>query len=128
MHIPAVAEYLKRFPFTDTTGAATSQHWSKVIVNDKAVIAITHLTTFQPEPGPRVPTVLTVSKTVYASRYMNGELTLWMLFAPGDGLVVPGLRHTVRTRYARRHVQQSEAYGDRRSDERGGCRGAGVRA
>jgi hypothetical protein len=64
---------------------ATSQHWSKVIVNDKAVIAITHRTTFQPEPGPRVPTILTVSKTVYASRYLNGELTLWMLFAPGDG-------------------------------------------
>jgi hypothetical protein len=84
MHLPAVAEYLKRFPFTDTTGVATSQRWSKVIVNNKPVVAITHLMAFQPEPGPRVPTALTVSKTVYASRYLNGELTLWMLFAPDD--------------------------------------------
>ena len=85
MHLPAVAKYLERFPFTGPTGTATSLHWSKVMVNNKPVVAITHLTTFQPVPGPRVPTVLTVSQTVYASRYMNGELTLWMLFAPGDG-------------------------------------------
>ena len=84
VHLPGVAEYLKLFPFTDTTRAATSLHWSKVIVNNKPLVVITHLATFQPEPGPRVPTVLTVSKTVYASRYLDGELTLWMLFAPGD--------------------------------------------
>lgn len=83
MHVPAVGEYLERFPSTDTTGAATSLHWSKMIVNNKPVVVINHLTTFRPEPGPRVPTVLTVSQTIYASRYLNGELTLWMLFAPG---------------------------------------------
>jgi len=85
VHLPAVAAYLKRFPLTDTTGKATSLHWSKVIVNNKPVVVLTHLTTFQPEPGPQVPAVLTVSSTVYASRYLNGELTLWMLFASGDG-------------------------------------------
>ncbi len=53
-------------------------------VNNKPVVVINHLTTFRPEPGPRVPTVLTVSQTIYASRYLNGELTLWMLFAPGN--------------------------------------------
>ena len=83
-HLPSVAEYLERFPFTETTGAATSLHWSKMIVNDKPVVVISHLTTFRPEPGPRVPIVLTVAQTVYASRYLNGELTLWMLFAPGN--------------------------------------------
>ena len=83
-HLPAVVEYLERFPFTATNGASTSLHWSRVIVNDKPVVAITHLTTFRPRPSPQVPTVLTVAQTVYASRYLNGELTLWMLFASGD--------------------------------------------
>jgi hypothetical protein len=81
-HLPAVVEYLERFPSTGATGTSTSLHWSKMIVNDKPVVSIHHLTTFRPEPGPRVPTVLTVAQTIYASRYMNGELTLWMLFAP----------------------------------------------
>ena len=49
-------------------------------------MAINHLTTFRPEPTAHVPAVLTVSQTVYASRYMNGELTLWMLFAPGEAV------------------------------------------
>jgi len=83
-HVPAVVEYLERFPSTEATGTSTSMHWSKMIVNDKPVVAIHHLTTFRPKPGPRIPTVLTVAQTVYASRYMNGELTLWMLFAPGN--------------------------------------------
>jgi hypothetical protein len=84
-HAPAVLKYLERFPITDrTSAAASSLHWSKVIMNNKPVVTVTHLTTFRPEPGPRVPTVLVSAKQVYASRYMNGELTLWMLFAPGD--------------------------------------------
>ena len=83
-HVPAVAEYLERFPSATATGASTSLHWSKMIVNDKPVVSIHHLTTFRPTPGPRVPTVLTVSQTIYASRYMNGELTLWMLFTPAN--------------------------------------------
>jgi hypothetical protein len=83
-HLPAVAAYMERFPFTDTTGTATSARWSKMIVNNKAVVAISHLATFLPEPGPWVPTVVTVATTIYASRYMDGELTLWMLFASGD--------------------------------------------
>ena len=83
-HVPAVVDYLERFPTTDATGTSTSLHWSRVIVNGKPVVSIHHLTTFRPRPGPRVPTVLTVAQTIYSSRYMNGELTLWMLFAPGN--------------------------------------------
>ena len=83
-HLPSVAEYLERFPSTDATGASASLHWSRINVNDKPVVSIHHLTTFRLKPGPRVPTVLTVAQTVYASRYLNGELTLWMLFAPGN--------------------------------------------
>ena len=82
-HLPAVAEYLDRYPFAGTAGASTSLHWSRLMVNSKPVVAINHLTTFRPEPSAHVPAVLTVSQTVYASRYLNGELTLWMLFAPG---------------------------------------------
>ena len=83
-HLPGVAAYLERFPFTDAAVTATSLHWSRMIVNDKPVITISHLATFRPEPGSLVPTVVTVATTVYASRYLNGELTLWMLFASGD--------------------------------------------
>lgn len=83
-HLPAVVAYLERFPFTDTTGTTMSLRWSKMIVNNKPVVAISHLATFRPEPGPRVPAVVTVATTVYASRYMDGELTLWMLFPSVD--------------------------------------------
>ena len=80
-NVPAVAEYLQTFPPARTAGAESSLHWSKVNVNNKAVVMLTHLATFRPESGWRVPTVLTAVKQIYASRYMNGELTLWMLFA-----------------------------------------------
>lgn len=83
-HLPAVVAYLERFPFTDTTGTVTSARWSQMIVNNKPVVAISHLATFRPDPGPRVPIFVTVATTVYASRYLDGELTLWMLFASGD--------------------------------------------
>ena len=46
---------------------------------------VTHVAMFRPEPGPDVPTVLVVRKQVYASRYMNGELMLTMLFAGTGG-------------------------------------------
>jgi hypothetical protein len=83
-HIPALLEYLKRYPSIQTPGAASFLHWSKVIMNNKPVVLVAHLTTFRPDPGPGVPTVLLAAKQVYASRYMNGELALWMLFAGDD--------------------------------------------
>jgi hypothetical protein len=55
------------------------------MMNQKAVVMVSHLNIFQPEPGPRVPTVLLAAKQVYASRYMNGELSLTMLFAGAAG-------------------------------------------
>jgi hypothetical protein len=83
-YVPPVASYLEQFPVTATDGTGSSVHWSKVTMNGKAVVMVTHLTTFRPEPGPRVPAVLVTSTQVYASRYMNGELALWMLFAGGE--------------------------------------------
>ena len=82
-HVPSVAEYLERYPSTNADGAS-SLHWSKVIMNKKAVITVIHIAAFRPRPGPAVPVVLVAAKQVYASRYMNGELALWMLFARGD--------------------------------------------
>ena len=55
--------------------------WSKMTMNHKAVVMVTHLTVFQLDPTPLVPAVMLAVKQVYASRYMNGDLTLNMVFA-----------------------------------------------
>ena len=84
-HVPRVAAYLERFPVGETDGAESSLRWSRVMMNQKAVVMVSHLSIVRPEPGPRVPAVLLASKQVYASRYMNGELSLTMLFAGAAG-------------------------------------------
>jgi hypothetical protein len=84
-HVPAVAAYLERFPFSETDGAESSLLWSKVMMNGKAVVMVNHLSVFRPKSGPNVPTVLVAGKQVYASRYMNGQLALTMLFAGAAG-------------------------------------------
>ena len=84
-HLPGVADYLERFPFVKTEDAESFLLWSKVTMNNKAVVMVTHRTVFRPTPGPQVPTVLMTGKQVYASRYMNGELALTMLFAGAAG-------------------------------------------
>jgi hypothetical protein len=83
-HVPAVLDYLERYPAAPAPGASFF-HWSKATMNKKPVLLVAHIATFRPAPGPAVPTVLVVAKQVYASRYMNGELEFWMLFARGDG-------------------------------------------
>jgi hypothetical protein len=85
-HIPSLLDYLERFPPKKTARAESFLHWSKVIMNKKPVVLVADLTTFRPEPGPTAPTVLLAAKQVYASRYMNGELALWMLYARDNGL------------------------------------------
>ena len=84
-HVPRVAAYLEGFPAVEQDGAESSLRWSRVMMNQKAVVMVSHLSIFRPEPGPRVPAVLLASKQVYASRYMNGELSLTMLFAGAAG-------------------------------------------
>jgi len=84
-HVPGIAAYLERYPFGKTEGAESFLLWSKMTMNDKAVGMVTHRSIFRPMPGPQVPTVLMTSKQVYASRYMNGELALTMLFAGAAG-------------------------------------------
>jgi hypothetical protein len=84
-HIPSLLEYMERFPRKQRAGAESFFHWSKVIMNKKPVVLVADLTTFRPPPGPGVPTVLLAAKQLYASRYMNGELSLWMLHARDNG-------------------------------------------
>jgi hypothetical protein len=54
------------------------------MINGKAVVTATHVSIFRPPPGPAVPAVIVAGKQIYASRYMNGELTLTMLFGAGS--------------------------------------------
>jgi len=84
-HVPGIAAYLEKFPFGKSDDAESFLLWSKVTMNDKAVVMVTHRSIFRLMPGPQVPTVLMTSKQVYASRYMNGELALTMLFAGAAG-------------------------------------------
>ena len=81
--VPAVANYLERFPSAGPDGAAASFVWSKVTMNSKPVIMLTHRAIFRLQSTGSVPAVLIVGKQVYASRYMNGELSLTMAF-PGS--------------------------------------------
>jgi hypothetical protein len=83
--LPRVAAYLEHFPSADAAGAESFMRWSKATINDKAVVMVSHVSIFRPTPSPGIPAVLVTGKQVYASRYMNGELTLTMLFNPGGG-------------------------------------------
>lgn len=84
-HVPSLLDYLERVPHGQAAGAESFLHWSKVIMNKKPVVLVADLTTFRPTPGPGVPAVLLAAKQVYASRYMNGELALWMLYERENG-------------------------------------------
>ena len=84
-HVPRVQAYLQQFPSGETRDGDSSMLWSKMKMNSKAVVMVTHLTVFQPDPTPLVPAVMLAGKQVYASRYMNGDLTLTMVFAGGAG-------------------------------------------
>jgi hypothetical protein len=83
--VPRVAAYLEGVPSVTSEGAESFLRWSRVMMNEKAVVMASHVSIFRPEPGPNTPTVLVASKQVYASRYMNGELSLTMLFAGAAG-------------------------------------------
>ena len=84
-HVPAVANYLQRFPSVETAGTQSSLLWSKVTMNSKPVIMLTHRMTFRPQAAATVPGLLVAAKQIYASRYMNGELSLTMMFAGTAG-------------------------------------------
>ena len=95
-NVPDAAVFLQRFPRAETAGVGSFLRWSKVIINKKAVVMVTHVSIFRPDPGPGVPTVLVAGKQVFASRYMHGDLALTMLFGGADGS--PGyLVHVVRS-------------------------------
>ena len=83
--LPTVAAYLRQFPAGNVTPSASFLQWSKVMMNGKAVVRVSHIGVFRRAPGPHLPAVVVAGKQVYASRYMNGELTLTMLFAGSDG-------------------------------------------
>ena len=82
-HVPRVVSYLERFPDADGDGVESFLRWSRARINDKAVITVSHVSIVRPPPAAGVPAVLVTGKQVYASRYMNGELTVTMLFGGG---------------------------------------------
>jgi hypothetical protein len=53
-------------------------------MNDKAVVRASHVSVFRGDADVRLPRVAVVGKQIYASRYMNGELTMTLLFAGGS--------------------------------------------
>ena len=81
--VPAVANRLKNAPFAAGVSADSFLRWSNVTINNKNVILLTHISIERPTEGPVVPAVLVTGKQVYASRYMNGELSLTLLFDNG---------------------------------------------
>jgi hypothetical protein len=105
-HAPAAATYLERFPATDVQAAESSLLWTKVTMNDKPVVMVTHVAVFRPVGAAAgIPNVLVARKQVYAC--------------------LPPRCQSLPTRRARGNVQRHEARGDRRPGERGG--GAGAR-
>jgi hypothetical protein len=95
-HVPQVAASLERSPPADPAEAESFLRWSKTRINEKTVVMVSHVTIFRPAPAPGGPAVLVTGKQVYASRYMNGELTLTMLYA-GEGGSTAHLVHINRS-------------------------------
>ena len=85
VHAPGAAAYLERFPANDVDAADSSLLWTKVTMNDKPVVMVTHVAVFRTTPAVGVPSALVARKQVYASRYMNGDLMLTMLFSDAGG-------------------------------------------
>jgi hypothetical protein len=83
--VPRVASYLEKFPNADGDHVESFLRWSRAVINDKAVIMVSHVSIVRPAPAPGLPAVLVTGKQVYASRYMNGELTMTMLFGGEAG-------------------------------------------
>jgi hypothetical protein len=83
--LPRIATYLERFPATDVRPDASFLHWSRVIMNEKAVVRVSHVSIFRSAGGPALPQVAVVGQQVYASRYMNGELAVTLLFSGASG-------------------------------------------
>lgn len=81
-NMPDVLAYLEHFPKVAAKDAQSSILWSKMTMNGKPVVLVTHVTTFRLNRTPLVPEAMLAGKQIYASRYMNGDLTLTMLF-PG---------------------------------------------
>ena len=84
-HLPQVTAYLAGYPSAEPAGAESFLRWSKTMINGKAVVMVSHVSIFRPTAASGTPAVVVAGKQVYASRYMNGELTLTMLFAAGGG-------------------------------------------
>jgi len=84
-HVPDVAAFLQGPPTAEIAGAESLLLWSKVVMNKKPVVMVTHLGIFRPQANAETPSVLVVAKQVYASRYMDGELNLTMLFEGANG-------------------------------------------
>lgn len=84
-HVPDVAAFLQGPPTAEISRSESLLLWSKVVMNKKPVVMVTHLGIFRPRANAETPSVLVVAKQVYASRYMDGELNLTMLFEGADG-------------------------------------------
>jgi hypothetical protein len=84
-HVPRLAAYLEGLPNPRPDGIESFLRWSRATINDKAVIMVTHVSIVREAPAAGMPAVVVAGKQVYASRYMNGELTLTMLFAGEAG-------------------------------------------
>lgn len=83
--LPDVAAYLEDPPAERGEGESYLR-WAKAMINGKAVVMVTDLSVFRRATHPGEPAVLVAGKQVFASRYMNGELTLIMLFPDGRAL------------------------------------------
>lgn len=78
---PAVATYLEQSPSTQVAPDMSFLGWSKVIMNGKDVLRVSQVSAFRTPRTAKIPAVIVAGKQIYASRYMNGALSLTMLFA-----------------------------------------------
>lgn len=71
--LPALAEFLLRFPDARPPNVQSFLYWSKEILGQKPVVSITHVTMTRPEHGPDA---IVASRQVYATHYMSGSLAI----------------------------------------------------
>lgn len=71
--LPALTEFLSRYPDVRTPEIESFLYWSKEILGRKPVVSITHVTITRGGSGAEA---MVVSRQVYASHYMTGSIAV----------------------------------------------------
>jgi hypothetical protein len=88
-HLPALADYLVRYPQGTLQDADSFVYWSKERLAGRTIVTATHVSILRPG-DESLPDVIVAGKQVFATRYMSGLLNITTIVrgAPGQHYLV----------------------------------------